>query len=66
MTIHDGSSTNRPPLFDGTNFSFWKIKMRTHLMSLGANVWDVIETEYVNHVVLDSKYDKMEFIFNEK
>jgi hypothetical protein len=66
MTSHDGSSTNRPPLFDGTNFSFWKIRMRTHLMSLGVDVWDVIEIEYVNHVFLDSKYDKMEFIFNEK
>jgi hypothetical protein len=40
--------------------------MRTHLMSLGADVWDVIETRYVKPVVLASKDDKMEFIFNEK
>jgi hypothetical protein len=66
MTSHHGSSTNRPPLFDGTNFSFWKIRMRTHLMSLGADVWDVVETGYVKPVVLASKGDNMEFSFNAK
>jgi hypothetical protein len=53
-------------LFDGTNFSFWKIRMRTYLMSLGADVWDVIEIGYVKPIVLASKDDKMEFRFNEK
>jgi hypothetical protein len=66
MTIHDGVSTNRPPLFDGTNFSFWKIRMRTHLMSLGVDVWDVVETGSVKPIVLASKDDKMEFSFNAK
>jgi hypothetical protein len=40
--------------------------MRTHLLSLGADVWDVVETRYVKHVVLASNDDKMEFIFNVK
>jgi hypothetical protein len=40
--------------------------MRTHLMYLGANVWDVIETGYVKPVVLASKDDKLEFSFNSK
>jgi hypothetical protein len=66
MTSHDGSSTNRPPLFDGTNFAFWKIRMRTLLMSLGVDVWDVVETRYVKTIVLASKDDKLEFIFNAK
>jgi hypothetical protein len=66
MTSHDGSSTNRPPVFDGTNFYFWKIRMRTHLMFLGADVWDVVETGYVKPVVLSSKDDKLEFRFNAK
>jgi hypothetical protein len=66
MTSHDGSSNNRPPLFHGTNFAFWKIRMRTYLMSLGDDVWDVVEMGYVNPVVLASKYDNLEFIFNAK
>jgi hypothetical protein len=66
MESHDGGSTNRPPLFDGTDFAFWKIRKRTHLMSLGVDVWDVIETGYVKHVVLVSKDDNLEFSFNAK
>jgi hypothetical protein len=66
MTSHEGTSENKPPLFDGTNFSFWKIRMRTYLMALGANVWDVVETGYVNLVVLYSKDYKLEFSFNYK
>ena len=40
--------------------------MITYIMSLGANVWDVVETGYVNPVVLDNKDDKLEFKFNTK
>ena len=63
MTGHDGS-TNKAPLFDGTNFSFWKVKMRTYLISLGADVWEVVETRYTKPIVLASKDDKLEFSFN--
>jgi hypothetical protein len=66
MTSHEGTSTNKPPLFDGTNFSFWKVRMRTYIMGLGVDVWDVVKTEYMKHVVLASKDDKLEFSFNAK
>jgi hypothetical protein len=66
MTIHEGTSTSKPPLFDGTNFSFWKVRMRTCLMALGVDAWDVVETGYIRPVVLASKDDKLEFIFNAK
>jgi hypothetical protein len=66
MTSHEGISTIRVPLFDGTNFPFWKIRMRTFLMPLGAYVCDVVETGYVKPVVLASKNDKLEFRFNAK
>jgi hypothetical protein len=35
-------------------------------MALGDDVWDVVETRYTKPVVLASKDDKLEFIFNEK
>ena len=66
MTSHEGNLTNKFPLFDGTIFSFWKVRMRTYLMSLGADVWDVVDTGYVNPIVLASKDDKLEFSFNIK
>ena len=61
MTSYEGTSSNKVPLFDGTNFSFWKVRMRTYIMSLGVDVWDVVDTGYVNPVVLASIDDKMEF-----
>ena len=66
MTIYEGTSSNKVPLFDGTNFSFWKVRMRTYIMSLGIDVWDVVDTVYVNPVVLASRDDKLEFSFNAK
>jgi hypothetical protein len=66
MTSHEGTSTNKAPLFNGTNFSFWKFRMRTYIMALGAEVWDVVETSYVKAFVLDNKDDKLEFNFNAK
>ena len=53
-------------MFDGTNFAFWKVRMRTYLMSLGADVWEVVETGYTKPVVFASKDDKLEFNFNAK
>ena len=66
MKSHEGTLTNKVPLFDGTKFAFWKVRMRTYLMSLGVDVWDVVDIGYVNRVVLASKDDKLEFSFNAK
>jgi hypothetical protein len=59
MSSHEGNSTNKAPLFNGTKFSFWKVRMRTYIMDLSADFWDVVDTGYVNPVVLDSKDDKL-------
>jgi hypothetical protein len=66
MSSHEGNSTNKAPLFNGTNFSFWKVRMRTYIMSLGADVWDVVDIGYVKPVVLANKDEKLEFSFNTK
>ena len=66
MTSHEGTSANKHPLFDGTNFSFWKVIVRTYLMALGVDVWDVVETGYTKPVVLATKDAKLEFSFNAK
>jgi hypothetical protein len=65
MTSHDGS-TNKAPIFNGTNFSFWKVRMRTYLMYLGADVWEVVEIGYTKPIVFLSKDEKLEFTFNAK
>ena len=31
------------PLFDGTNYAYWKVRMRVFLQSLDEKVWQVVE-----------------------
>jgi hypothetical protein len=38
MSSHEGNSTNKAPLFNGTKFAFWKVRMRTYIMGLGVDV----------------------------
>ena len=38
-----GQSLIIPPLFDGTNYAYWKVRMRAFLQSLNKKVWQVVE-----------------------
>ena len=38
-----GQSLIIPPLFDGTNYAYWKVCMRVFLQFLDENVWLAIE-----------------------
>ena len=41
--IDRGQSLIIPPLFDGTNYAYWKVCMRVFLQSLDEKVWQVVE-----------------------
>jgi hypothetical protein len=36
-------SLGKPPCFDGEDYSMWSDKMRHHLTSLHASIWDIVE-----------------------
>ena len=38
-----GQSFIIPPLFDGTNYAYWKIRMRAFLQSLDEKVWQAVK-----------------------
>ena len=38
-----GQSLILPPLFDGTNYAYWKVRMRAFLQSLDEKVWQAVE-----------------------
>ena len=38
-----GQSLTIPPLYDGTNYAYWKVRMRAFLQSLGEKVWQAVE-----------------------
>jgi hypothetical protein len=50
----------KPPCFDGEDYSMWSDKMRHHLTSLHASIWDIVE--FGAHVpnVGDEDYDSDE------
>jgi hypothetical protein len=47
MDKHERFSTNRYPLFDGSNYAFWSIRMRTYLMALMFDIWSAFKNGYI-------------------
>ena len=43
VVIDKGQSLIIPPLFDGTNYAYWKVCMRAFLQSLDEKVWQAVE-----------------------
>ena len=43
MALGKGFSSNKASLFDGTNYSFWRLKMQTYLSALGYETWEAIK-----------------------
>ena len=73
MSNRDGSTTNRPPFFDGSNYAYWKARMRIFLQSMDRPVWLSTQTGYTlpteqvevdgKNIVIpkdDSKWDDIE------
>ena len=42
-----GQSLLIPPLFDGTNYAYWKVRMRVLLQALSEQVWQAIEVSWI-------------------
>ena len=51
-------SLNAPPYFDGSNYAFWKVKMRAFLCSINEAVWDAIEIGWTKPEAAKSTGDK--------
>eukprot|EP00253_Pinus_taeda_P017309 PITA_17309 len=46
MSNYEREASIRPPVFDGTNFNYWKVRFTAYLQSLGTEVWNIVETGY--------------------
>jgi len=42
MPFVEGTSINRPPMFDGVNYALWKIIMKIFMESIDMGIWDVM------------------------
>ena len=51
-------SLNAPPYFNGSNYAFWKVRMRAFLYSIDEFVWDAVEIGWTRPEVAKSTWDK--------
>eukprot|EP00253_Pinus_taeda_P032497 PITA_32497 len=46
MSNYEREASIRSPVFDGTNFNYWKVRVTAYLQSLGTEVWNIVEIGY--------------------
>ena len=51
-------SLNAPPYFDGSNYAFWKVRMRAFLCSIDEVVWDALKIGWTKPEATKSIWDK--------
>ena len=42
MPFAEGASINRPRMFGGVNYAFWKIRMKIFMESIYMGIWDAV------------------------
>ena len=52
-------SLNAPPYFDGSNYAFWKVRMKAFLCSIDEAVWDAVEIGLTRPEAAKSTQDKV-------
>ena len=55
-------SLNAPPYFDGSNYAFWKVRMRDFLCSIDDSVWDVVQIGWARPEASKSTWVKVAFM----
>jgi hypothetical protein len=54
MDCKEGLPTNKAPLFDGTNYASWSIRMKIYFQALGFDIWESITIGYTYEVGKES------------
>ena len=52
-----GQSLIIPPLFDDTNYAYWKVRMRAFLQSLDEKVWQAVEISWTKPTEVPADWD---------
>ena len=56
LPFAEGASINRPPMFSGVNYQFWKIIMKIFIESIDHGVWDaIVNGPYIPRTVIDGQ-----------
>ncbi|CAM8968751.1 unnamed protein product [Rhodiola kirilowii] len=51
MDLREGQNITRPPLLEGNNYGYWKVRMKAFLKSQDESVWEAIENGWTPPVV---------------
>ena len=49
-------SLHAPPYFNGSNYAFWKVRIRAFLCATDEMMWDSIENAYIKLTTAKSEY----------
>ena len=52
-------SLNASPYFDGSNYAFWKVRMRAFLCSINESVWNTVDIGWTGPKAAKSEWDKV-------
>jgi len=67
MSDQEREASIRPPIFDGRNFVYWKIRTTTYLQSLGTDVWRIVEGGYTYpSAITTDTIDRKQYELNAK
>ena len=58
LEMDRSQSLNAPPYFDGSNYAFWKVRIRAFLCSIDESVWDAVDIEWTRPEAAKSTWDK--------
>ena len=57
--MDQSQSLNAPPYFNGSNYAFWKVRMRAFLYSIDESIWDAVDIGWNRPEKARSKWDKV-------
>ncbi|XP_068477248.1 uncharacterized protein [Phaseolus vulgaris] len=56
LPFEEGASINRPPLFCGVNYKFWKVGMKIFVESIDKGIWSAIKNGHFIPMVEDENF----------
>ena len=51
----ESGHNNRPPYFNGTKYSVWENKMKTFILRIDQDIWDIVEHGIILKVSTETK-----------
>ena len=55
-------SLNALPYFNGSNYTFWKVRMKEFLCLIDETVWDAVDVRWTRTEAAKSTWDKAAFV----